>query len=148
MAEGAAVALVGGTVLEVVGQQREAKARSQARIADADNKRRMALEILDRNELTSEQLRLDAQQLKSDQLSAAIALGAGEGTTLKFLEDTQRKLMRQIMINQKESEFRAEQLERGAQKQVGLAREERRAGRLRSGATILRAAGTFGTRGT
>lgn len=133
MAEGAAVALVGGTLLQIQANERQADAEERASIQSASNKRAQAIELLDRFALNAEILKKKGSLFKQSQLASFVRGGVGSsGTPLNVLEETNNQLLEQILSEKREAEFKADQLFKGVDVQLELAGDVRSARRVQS----------------
>ena len=139
MATGAAVAAVVGTGVTIYGQQKEAKAKARAAKKNAELKRLQALELLDRFEINSQALMAEGELLKDRQKVdlASRGIDIGSGSALSVIEETNALVARQLILDRKEAEFKAQQLRSGADMDVELAGDIRSAANIRSVGTFL-----------
>ncbi len=146
MATGTALAAVAvaGTAISVIGQRKAAKAQARAARENAQQKRLQALELLDRFEINSQSLLVEAELTKGKQKVSFAGKGIdiSAGSALSTIEETNAVVAKQIMLDRREAEFKAAQLRRGADIDVTLAGDIRRAQRLRTVGTFLSGAGT------
>lgn len=143
MAAGAAVATVVGTGISLVGQHQAAKAEEAAARFNANQKRIQALELLERFEINSATMRGEAELLKAQQQTSFASKGidVGSGSALSVIEETNSMTARQIILDRREAEFKAEQIRLGASNDESLASDLRRANNLRMAGTFLSGAG-------
>lgn len=149
MATGAAVAVVAGTVITMKAQQKEAEAQARAARQNAQAKREQALELLDRLDINSAKLLQEGAGLKAKQLTAFASRGidVGSGAPLSVVEETNSLITRQLLLDKKEAEFKARQLESGAEADTRLAGDIESSARLRSLGTFLSGAGKAASAG-
>jgi len=135
-------ALIGiGTVAGIASSLSESEAAARRRRDIARENRRKSIEVMERLEITSEQLRLEAQGISAEQTVKGISAGLSAESSLRLITDTERKLQRQLVIERREAEFRAEALLRGADIEERLAKEEKKAGKLRAFSFLARGGG-------
>lgn len=143
MAAGAAVAVVGGTILSIEAQRKEAEAQARAARQNAKAKREQALELLDRLELNNEALIVEGELLKGKQKIdfAGRGIETTSGSALSVIEETNSMVARQLMLDKKEADFKVKQLRAGAEADITLAGDIKAASRLRQMSTFLSGAG-------
>ncbi len=143
MATGAAVAAVVGAGIAIKGQRDAAKASARAARENAAQKRLQALELLDRFEINAQTTFLEGELLKGKQRTSFAAKGIEVGAegALSTIEETNALVIRQIMLDRREAVFKAAQLEKGADVDLRLAGDIRRAQRLQSLGTAVGAGG-------
>lgn len=143
MATGAAVAVVAGTAISIAGQRKAAKAKRAATESNAAAKREQALELLERFELNSQNFKAEGELLKAQQQTgfAGKGIDIGSGSALSVIEETNSMVARQIMLDRKEADFKALQLNRGAAVDMNLAGDIESASRLSQIGTFLSGAG-------
>ena len=140
MATGAAVAVVGGTALKIAADRKAAKAKARAARAEAGAKRAQAFELLERFEINADALRQEGEQFKATQIAIAAGTGLAEKSLLTLMEDTNRKITREISNQRREAEFKADQVIAGADIDTKLAGDIKSASRLQTIGTFLQGA--------
>lgn len=132
---------VAGTALSVYGQLKAANAEQEAAQREADNRRLQAEEVLRRGK--EKEITLTHQ---GEQLLGAQATGFGksgitlEGSPLLAMETARNAITRDILESRRDSQFRADQLIRGADAQTILAEQRREAANWNVAGTILTSA--------
>lgn len=146
MAEGAAVAAIGGTLLEMKGQKDAARSEAAAARRNADQKRLEALELLDRFNINAAAMKGEGEIEVSNQMLSAAARGVdvGSGSALDTFEQTRALVADEIALRKREALFQAQQLRRSAVSDEIYARDVRKASKYRRFGTFLRGAGTAG----
>lgn len=122
------------TIVQYMGNKEEAKAQVKAAKQQSEAKRLQANEILARFKLNEESLNLTKQTVTGSQI-AAMAKGGGSGSSvsdLLLLEDTNMKIQRQIKMEKREADFKAESLMRGADIDMSLAGDIDRASTIQN----------------
>ena len=114
MAEVAAAAIVGGTILEMTAQSKASKAKSEAARLEGDAKRQQAFDLEERFNLNSNSLRLSAQKTIGDQIAASADIGRGDSPLL-LLEETNLNTQYQIDLDRFELNAQQDVLIRGAE---------------------------------
>lgn len=144
MAAAAAIAAV-GTVVTVAGQLQASKAQREAAEASAASKRFQADEILNRFEINSAVMRRDQFTTQAKQAAAYVHGGVdvGSGTTLLMLEDTARKISDQLIMDEKEAQYKANVLRQGGEVDERLGSEIRKAGQISAFGSFL--SGSYST---
>lgn len=144
MAEGAAVAAIGGTILSVEGQKKAARSEAAAARRNAEAKRLEAMEVLERFEINASALKQQSEVSISNELvsRASRNVDVGTGTTLDLIDQSRGLVLEQIMLDEREAKFRAKQLEIGADIDQRLATDILSAQRLRTLGTFLSGTGT------
>lgn len=150
MATGAAVAAVGGTAITLVGQHQAAKAEEAAARSNAEQKRIQALELLERFEINSATMKGEAELLKAQQQTSFASKGIdiGSGSALSVIEETNAMTARQLILDRKEAQFKANQIRMGASNDERLAGDLRSANRFRMAGTFLSGAGQAASAGS
>ena len=143
MAEGAAALAVAGTITQVIATEKRAKAQERAAKDQATAKRLAAEEVLERFKFNAEALRTDAFSFQQEQIAAAAKAGLSEQSTLIAMEGTQARLDRQLDIERREAEFKAAQLRAGADIDLRLAGDIKKAKRFEQAGTFLQGARPF-----
>ena len=135
-AAGIAVAAV-GTTIQIIQSRNAAKQKARAARQQAESKRLQASEILARFGINAKITKEEGRLFQAEQTVRAIKAGLGRSTTLAFLEDTQRKIDRAVELDRRDAEFKASQLERGADIDVRLAQDIKKASRLQTAGLFL-----------
>ena len=137
-----AAAVVVGTAIQMYSSSQEAKAKQNAANAAARAKRIQANELLDRFFLNRDAMTLEAQAFQGSQIGAFAKsdIELGSGTSMLALETTNKRLLRQLEIDQKEAEFKARQLRIGADIDVQLGSDIRRAQKSKNASIFLNGA--------
>lgn len=123
MATGAAVVAGVGTTISLIASENARQSEEDAMKAQAKLKKAQAQELLERFEINAESLKRLGQETASAQ-TASFAKGGvdvGSGSSLLMMEDTFSKIQRQISLDKREADFKANQLIRGADIEMSLA---------------------------
>jgi hypothetical protein len=105
-----------GGVFSGLGAIAEGQGEARVAFRDAELKERQAEEILSRAQSNAAIARLSGQQLRGEQ-GAAFAKGGvdvGTGSPLLMMEQTNIEIEREVQSINREAQFEAEQLRRGA----------------------------------
>lgn len=142
MATGSTAVVVAGTVMSYIGNKQAAEDQEAAARIQAENKRLQAKEMLERFELNKEEMLRTEKNVIGQQLAAYSKSGVdvGSGAALAVMEDTNRKIQRQIRLEKREAEFKAEQLYRGADIDLSLAGDISKASKIQNIGIFLRGA--------
>jgi hypothetical protein len=136
MAYGAAAVAVIGTGFQIYANNKEAKAKSAAARASADAANKQAIDLLERYRINAEFLKVEGRAFIGDQIAASAELGRGDAPLL-LLEETNMKVQKQLDIEEMEAESKAAAIRSGAQVDLQLAGDIRRANRTRNVGTFL-----------
>jgi len=122
MAVAAGIALV-GTGLQIYGQREASKATERANLEIAESKRLQAFELLDRFETNADALRTRGKRFQDIQASqyAKGGVDIGQGSPLVAQAETLSLVDRQISLERKEAQSKADALMRGADIDTRLA---------------------------
>ena len=145
MAVGAAVVAVAGLAVTLYGNHKASEAQEEAMNAKAAAKRKQADDLMERFEQNVLALEVSGKQFGEGQ-SAQFAKGGveiGEGSPLLAIENTFSSVQRQIGIERKEAEDKAELLRSGADVDVTLGGDIRTAGQIQNVGTFLQGASTI-----
>jgi hypothetical protein len=142
MAAGAVIAT--GTAVELYAARKASKASREALEAQATERERAAVEVMERFEIRSELQRMEVTGLIASQGGAFSKGGVdlGSGTPLLAAEEASRLSERAISMAKRESQFQADELFREASAERKMAKDEKKAFRLRAASTILNTAGS------
>lgn len=123
MAAGAAAAAIVGTGVQMIGQRKQAKAQKKAAETQAAAKRTQAEEVLKRSKINIERTKGQAEDVRSKQLSAFVAGGVDISSVATVQQNLalQEDLLENIMDQEREANFVAMQLEKGADIDTRLA---------------------------
>lgn len=125
----AAVAAVAGTAVSVAGQISAAEAQKEALEKEAQNKNLQANELLQRQSINEGILRersVEIQKGYESSFASTGRAGGGLGGVLKIRRD----LERDIMLQQREANFKAFQIRSGAEADMRLGSDVAKAGLL------------------
>ena len=144
--EGAAAAAIVGTAISVSAKRKAAKAEARAASERAEAKRKQAYELLDRFEINKQVLQREGKQIKSRQTAAFTKGGidVGTGTPLHVMEDTNLKIDREIINQKREAEWKADALMRGADIDLRLAGDIKKASDLETMGSFLNTGARLG----
>jgi len=139
-------AIIVGTAVQLYANKKESDAQEAAAEANAHAKRVQANELLDRFFINKDLLTLEAKAFQGSQAAGFIKGGVdvGTGSALLVMEDTNRKLSRQLEIDEKEAEFKARQLKLGADVDLSLGSDLASASRLQRASIFLSGAVSAG----
>lgn len=156
MGAGALIAVSAlGTLANAGSQIASANSRAEAARRDSFFKELQADEILSRARINKKRIARDGESFKSEQIAAFAGSGVDiSGSALLALEETNRRITEALFDADRESQFKADQLRRGADVSRDLASDIKSAGffgalgtTLSGGANIGFAAGAFDKRG-
>jgi hypothetical protein len=143
--ETAAVVMVGGTALQLYGQYEAAQQQAEAAKRSAEAKRQMAADLLKRASYNIEETRKEGDIFASEQLGAYTKAGvAFEGSVLLALEETAYKVSQSMINQQREADDKAKALYMGAEIDVQLAGDIRRAAWINMAGTAMSTVGKAG----
>jgi hypothetical protein len=144
MAEGAAVAAIGGTILDIEGQRKASRAEAAALRRNAEQKRLEALELLERFEINASAMRAQGEVDVSNQMLSAAARGVdvGSESALDTFEQTRALVAEDIALRKREVDFQVQQLRQGASNDIRYAYDRRKASSYRQLGSFLRGAGS------
>lgn len=134
MATGAVVGLtVATTLIQAQASKKEAQAQEKALKQRADAKKVEAFELLARFKINAESLRREGEDIKAAQVGGFAKAGVevSTGSPLSVLLDTNIKLARELGLQKREADFKAAQLRRGADIDIELAGDVRKAEKLK-----------------
>ena len=139
MAEGAIAATAVSTIVQFQSAAEQAKAQVKALEAEAETKRLESLELLERFNINAESLKKDVRVHEGEQVAllAKSGVAVGSGSSLSIMVDNAKKLQRELDNREREAQFKVDQLNRGADIDIELAGDVRKAGRLRRIGIIL-----------
>lgn len=144
MATGAIVAtMAGGTILEMAGNKKAARAKERAALAEAAMKRQMASDMLERFDINRKLTLVKGEQFKASQ-QAAFAKGGvdiSSGATLIAMEDTNRGIQQHIDLERMEITAQANALIAGADIDTVLARDIKKASKFQNIGSFMSGAG-------
>ena len=143
----AAAVVAFGVTMQYFGNRKAAKAQEAAARKQAALKRFQANEMLDRFKLNEASLLRTEQETVSKQIGAMVKSGGGiTSSSLLLLEDTNRKIQRQISLEKREANYKAEMLIRGADVDLSLAGDIDKASKVQNlGLFLTGAANTYKT---
>lgn len=132
--------------MNAVSQVSSANAKADAMAKDAQLKRAQASELLSRASANAATFQRQGDRLRGSQVNALANSGVdvGSGSSLTMMEDTAHMVTKQIADMQREAQFKADQLNRGADVSMDLASETSLAGWLNAGGSILGGASKWG----
>lgn len=122
-----------------VGQVMGAHSQAAAAEKDAAMKRMQASELLDRAAQNAETYQRQGDKLRGQQVNALASSGVdvGSGSSLTLMEETAHEVTRQITNMNREAQFKADMLNRGADVSMDLAADRELAGWLGAGGSVL-----------
>jgi 4-diphosphocytidyl-2C-methyl-D-erythritol kinase len=139
-------------VLAIVGAGMQAYSQYQSSQQQAENariqakmQRQQAKQLLELHELQKIDLKEQGEVFKSQQMAAFAAGGVavGTGSTLSAMEDTNRKIIKEIEYNRRETMFKVGQIKMGADLDMAQANDMETAGKIQVGSTLLTSAGNY-----
>ncbi len=106
------VAAMAGTTISAWGKYKAGEAEAGAFKGSAIAKRRAAKDLIKRSDMNSEFTRLSGETFKGKQIGALADSGidVGSGFALAVLEDTGKKIERQILVDEMEAEAQRDML--------------------------------------
>ena len=106
------IAAMAGSTISAWGKYKAGEAEAGAFQGSAIAKRRAAKDLIKRSEINSEFSRLAGETFKGKQIGAFASSGidVGSGLALSVLEDTAKKIQRQIMVDEMEAEAQKDML--------------------------------------
>ena len=121
-----------GTAISAWGQYKAGEAEAGAFTNSAEAKRKSARDIVKRSEINSEFARLTGESFKGKQIGAFASSGidVGSGLALSTLEDTAKKVERQIMLDEMEVDAQRDMLLMEADMDMDRAKSASNAGIL------------------
>jgi len=127
-----------GTAISAWGQYKAGEAEAGAFKGSAIAKRKAAGDLMKKSEINSEFTRLEGKSFKDKQISAFAASGidVGSGLALSAMEDTAKKIERQILVDEMEAESQRDMLLMEADLDWYRAKAAGTAGKLGAFATI------------
>lgn len=134
--EGAAIAAVVGTAIQVGGSIDSASQKASAAKQDADLKDAQADELISREQI-NEGLIQDQSQINQKEYSAAFASSGREGSGIGGVLQLRSNTATTIANSQRDAQFKASMLRAGANISDNLASDEITAGYITGGGTLL-----------
>lgn len=146
MAQMAAGGLIlGGSIAEFqgIGEQANSERRQLRELEEL--RRQEALELLDRSEINIQTLRAEGELFKGKQKLdfASRGIDIGSGSALSVIEESNSQVLRQILLERRQTAFQVEQKNKEAASAREKFGEVGRVQRLRQAGTILKASSSF-----
>jgi len=136
--ETAAALAIGGTALQVYGQYEEARSKAEAARKNAESKRLMAYDVLDRAKYNIAETQKEGDAFASEQLAAYAKSGVEfQGSVLLALEDTAYKISQSMINQQREADSKARSLFMGADVDLQLSGDIKKVADLQAASTLL-----------
>ena len=141
MATGTALLAIAAvsTVAKIAADQHSAKQQQKVMNARADAKRSQSAEMLDRFEINKDLIIRKGEQVKAGQLGAFASAGVDvtEGTPLVAMENTNRLIAEEITNTARDVNFRASQIQIGANQDIQAGVNARNAANISAGVDLL-----------
>lgn len=133
-----------GILLEGGSQVFSASSRAHASEQDAILKNEQADEVIRRAGVRTELMQDQQRQLEGAQVTSAVSSGFTlQGSPLLLMEASQKRINREIDEMNKDAQFQAEQLRRGADISSEMASDITTAGWIGAGGSVLGGASKF-----
>ena len=141
MSAALAIAFAAGGLLKAHADRKEAQAQAEAARAKAAAKRAQAAEMLIRSEENIFASLLEGEQFKGEQTAAFAKSGVaiGEGSTLSALEETATMIERNVSIQRREAQYKADALYLGADLDTKLSGDIMKANKYQTISTVFSA---------
>jgi len=142
MAVGAVASIVGSS-LGVYSQYKQSQVEEKNIGERSSSKRTQGFELLARSEINIGELKQEAEKFKAGQVAAFAASGVdiSSNATLTQLEQTNRDVSNQIVLERREASFRATQIFKDADNDVSLMKDIKSARGINMFAGVLSGAG-------
>jgi hypothetical protein len=136
--------IVAGAAAKIYGDYQSNKAQAAAAAAQARVKRIQAYDLLERSEYNIRQTKQEADIFKHRQIATSIKSGVDiTGSALLALEDTAMKLSVEVTNQQKEASAKANALFMGADIDMQLSGDIRKAGQYQMYGSLLSTSQAF-----